>query len=100
MYNWISKRSYNQGDNRQPYFWQDNHGREIDCLLVNGEKITAIEIKSGKTISPHYFDNLGYWRALTALPEHQEFVVYGGDQTLKTNAGILVGWKDLDRIVE
>ena len=94
------KRSYNQGDNRQPYFWQDNHGREIDCLLVNGEKITAIEIKSGKTISPHYFDNLGYWRALTALPEHQEFVVYGGDQTLKTNAGILVGWKDLDRIVE
>ena len=92
------KRSFNRGENRQPYDWQDNHGKEIDCLLVNGEKVTAIEIKSGKTISISYFENLNYWRSLTTLPENQEYVVYGGDQSMQTSAGTLISWKDLDRI--
>lgn len=92
------KRSFNRGENRQPYYWQDNHGKEIDCLLVNGEKVTAIEIKSGKTISISYFENLNYWRSLTTLPENQEYVVYGGDQSMQTSAGTLISWKDLDRI--
>mgnify|MGYP001076582411 FL=1 len=92
------KRSFNRGENRQPYYWQDNHGKEIDCLLVNGEKVTAIEIKSGKTISISYFENLNYWRSLAALPENQEYVVYGGDQSMQTSAGTLISWKDLDRI--
>jgi len=92
------KRSFNRGENRLPYYWQDNHGKEIDCLLVNGEKVTAIEIKSGKTISTSYFENLNYWRSLTALPENQEYVVYGGDQSMQTSAGTLISWKDLDRI--
>ena len=40
-----------------------------DCLLVDGEKVTPVEIKSGKTMSSSYFDNLQYWRQLAALPE-------------------------------
>ena len=92
------KRSYNRGENRQPYYWQDNHGKEIDCLLVNGEKVAAVEIKSGKTMSTSYFDNLKYWRSLAALPENQEYVVYGGDQSMQTSAGTLISWKNLDQI--
>ncbi|PKO01236.1 MAG: AAA family ATPase [Chloroflexi bacterium HGW-Chloroflexi-4] len=92
------KRSYNRGENRQPYYWQDNHGKEIDCLLVNGERVTAVEIKSGKTVSTSYFENLIYWRSLAALPENQEYVVYGGDQSMQTGAGTLISWKNLDRI--
>lgn len=92
------KRSYNRGENRQPYFWQDNHGKEIDCLLVNGGRVTAVEIKSGKTISTSYFENLNYWRSLAALPENQEYVVYGGEQSMQTSAGTLISWKNLNRI--
>jgi uncharacterized protein len=92
------KRSYNRGDNRQPYYWQDNHGKEIDCLLVNGERITAVEIKSGKTMSNSYFDNLNYWQSLAALPENHGFVVYGGEQSMQISAGTLTSWRNLDRI--
>lgn len=92
------KRNFNHGENRQPYFWQDNHGKEVDCLLVNGEQVTPVEIKSGKTISASYFDNLKYWRSLAALPEDQGHVVYGGEQTMQTSAGTLVSWRNLDRI--
>lgn len=92
------KRSYNRGENRQPYYWQDSHGKEIDCLLVNGESVTVIEIKSGKTMSTSYFDNLRYWRSLAASPENPGYVVYGGDQSMQTSAGTLISWRNLDRI--
>jgi predicted AAA+ superfamily ATPase len=92
------KRNLHRGDNRQPYFWQDNHGKEIDCLLVDGENVTPVEIKSGKTLSTSYFDNLKYWRPLASLPEDQGYVVYGGEQSMQTGAGTFVGWRHLERI--
>lgn len=94
------KRNYNRGENRQPYFWQDSHGKEIDCLLVDGEKMTPVEIKSGKTMSASFFDHLQYWQKLASLPESQGYVVYGGEESLKTSFGNLMSWRDLDRIIE
>ena len=92
------KRSFHRGENRQPFFWQDSRGKEIDCLLVDGEEITPVEIKAGKTMSISYFDNLKYWRALADLPEDQGFVVYGGDQSMQTSTGAFISWRHLDRI--
>ena len=96
--NELIKRSYNRGDNRMPYFWQENHGKEIDCMLVDGEQITPLEIKSGRTMSTSYFENLAYWRTLAELTEDQVFVVYGGDDSMRTSAGWLVSWRELERI--
>ena len=92
------KRYYNRGENLQPYFWQDNHGKEIDCLLVNGERITPVEVKSGKTITTSYFDNLKYWRSLASLSEDQGYVVYGGEQSMHTSGGELISWRNLASI--
>ena len=92
------KRSFNRGENRQSYFWQDSRGKEVDCLLVDGEKITPLEIKSGKTMSASYFDNLNYWQSLAGLPENQGCVVYGGEASMQTKAGVLISWRHLDRI--
>lgn len=92
------KRNFNRGEYRPPYFWQDSRGKEIDCLLVDGENIVPVEIKSGKTISNSYFDNLEYWRSLAAAPEGQGYVVYGGEQSLQTSAGSFISWRQLNRI--
>lgn len=96
--NEFSKRYFNRGENRQPYFWQDNHGKKIDCLLVEGEGQFPVEIKSGRTYSSNYFDNLVAWRALAGLPADVGCVVYGGDQSLKTSAGELVSWREVGKI--
>lgn len=93
------KRNFNRGENRWPYFWQDNHGKEIDCLLEDGENILPVEVKSGKTMSASYFDNLKFWQSLTARPEGSGVVVYGGDQSMQTSAGALLTWRELDRIL-
>ena len=96
------KRSFDRGENRQPYFWQEDlRGKEVDCLLVDGEKITPLGIfTSGKTMSVSYFDNLKYWRQLAAVPENQGYVVYGGEQSMQINAssGSLISWQELERI--
>jgi predicted AAA+ superfamily ATPase len=92
------KRNFHLGENRYPFFWQDSHGKEIDCLLVNGEEVTPVEIKSGKTMSISYFDSLKYWHTLAALPENQGYVVYGGEQSMQTSAGTFISWRQLERI--
>lgn len=92
------KRGLHRGKRRYPYFWRDSQGREIDCLLVNGESIRPVEIKAGKTISNNYLKNLKYWLELAGMSEDQGYVVYGGEKSLQTGAGSFVSWRDLDRI--
>lgn len=65
---------------------------------VNGEKIIPVEIKSGKTMSTSYFDNLQSWQQLTAVPEDQGYVVYVGEQSMQSSAGSFISWQELDRI--
>jgi len=93
------KRDFHRGKRRYPYFWRDSQGKEIDCLLVDGEDITPIEIKSGKTISNSYLKNLKYWLQLAGITEYQGYVVYGGEKSLQTGTGSFVSWRDLDRII-
>lgn len=92
------KRNFHRGENRLPHFWRDNHGSEIDCLLVDGERVIPIEIKSGKTLAPSYFEGLKYWQQLAGLPDEQGYVVYGGEQSMQTSTGAYVSWRHLDRL--
>jgi uncharacterized protein len=92
------KNDIHRGKRSQAYFWQDSQGKEIDCLLVEGEESLPIEIKSGRTMSNSYFANLKYWRALAKMPEDWGYVVYGGEKTLETSIGSFVSWQDLDCI--
>jgi len=92
------KRVLNHGERRNPYFWQDSQGKEIDCLLIDGEVVIPVEIKAGKTITNSYFNNLNYWRQLAGMPDDYGYVVYGGEKSLNTRDGSFVSWRQLDRI--
>lgn len=96
--NELVKRTLNQGQRNLPYFWRDNHGREIDCILGQGTTLTPVEVKSGKTISERYFKNLEWWRSVATVPVDPGYVVYGGDQSLKLSAGHLLSWRDMDQL--
>jgi predicted AAA+ superfamily ATPase len=78
------KRALHQGERPQLYFWQDNKGREIDCLLERQGELVAVELKSGKTAVSDYFANLRYWQQLNPSLPATGFVVYGGDLSLQT----------------
>ncbi len=91
------KRDLNQGVRQRLWFWRDSQGKEIDCLLPNGDKLIPVEIKAGKTISGSYFSNINYWQQLTGQ-KNPGYVVYGGDASLQTSNGNLVSWQELEMV--
>ncbi len=96
----LYKEFYNQGKEPSLYFWRDSHGHEIDCLLDYNLELTPIEIKSSKTIRNSFFDALKFWSKLAGINEHNNFLVYGGDEDLERSFCKIVSWKNVGGILD
>lgn len=92
------KTRLNNGLRSNCYFWRDNKGIEIDCIIENGNKLTPIEIKSGYTFNQDFFKNLNYWNNLSGNSNENSYVIYGGDSSRDTKDGALLSWNELDKI--
>lgn len=89
------KTRLNNGLRSNCYFWRDNKGIEIDCIIENGNLITPVEIKSGNTFNQDFFKNLNYWNKLSGNTNKNTYVIYGGDSSRETKDGKLLTWNDL-----
>ncbi len=82
------------------YFWRTHGGQEIDFLIESGNKITAIEVKSGKTIHPQIirkFQNaLAPWRESNY--EVDSRIIYGGEESFSAFNTTVVPWYELDTL--
>ncbi len=94
----LLKNRYNQGKKSNLYFWRDNHGHEIDCLIENREQLKSLEIKSSQTTNTAFFDGLRYWKSLTGDETGGSAVVFGGDASIQVSKGDYISWRDLERI--
>ena len=95
------KYRFNQAKESNLYFWRDQHGHEIDCLIEHGGRdLIPVEIKSGRTANNDYFKEIAYWNALSGNTPDRSFVVYGGDQSQQRTAGRLIGYADLDPVLK
>lgn len=90
----VIKDQFNQGLPMNGWFWQDQSGKEIDLIMQSGNNTYAIEIKSGKTFNPSYFQHLSYWQKLSGHDIDQSAVIYGGDSSFKTSSGRLISWRE------
>lgn len=96
----LIKNRLNQGLNPQIWFWKDNSGKEIDCLLEDGENIMAIEIKSGKTFNKEMARGLEDWPKISGLSikAGNRKLVYAGEQKSMINGIELVPWNGIVKI--
>ena len=85
--NELTKNWLNQGKRPAFYFWSDQSNHEVDLVIDRGVKLTAIEVKSGKTIQPDFFKGLQYFGKLA--PGTDAFLIYGGD-TAQQRTGVRV----------
>lgn len=88
------KTRYNQGRRSSFYFWRDRSGNEIDLVVELGGKLKPVEIKSGKTVNPHFFNGLKKWMSLAGETGIDPMLVYGGNISLKQNEIRIVSWMD------
>ncbi len=95
------KYRFNKGRESNLYFWRDQHGHEIDCIIeYQGRDLIPVEMKAGRTANKDYFKDITYWNALSGNTADRSFVVYGGDQSQQRPAGRLVGYENLDPVLE
>lgn len=94
----IVKSRYHRGLRSNCYFWRDHKGREIDCILNDGTNLLPVEMKAAKTFSTEFFANIFFLKQITD-EVGDAYVVFGGDQALDTKAGKLIGWRDIDQLL-
>lgn len=96
--NEILKNSLNRNLFPRHYFWNAAGVHEIDLLLDQGGRLLPIEIKSGRTINPSFFDGLRYFQALSGALPTESFLVYGGDEIQQRSLAQVLSWKNLHQI--
>ena len=96
----LMKQKFNKGEMPHLFFWRDQHGHEVDCILEHKASTLSIEIKAGQTVSSDYFNGLVYWNTLAKKPLSEGIVVYGGTEKQTREKGRVIGWRDLASVFE
>jgi predicted AAA+ superfamily ATPase len=93
----LLKGRYNAIKTNNLFFFRDNSGHEVDCLLDRGSYCVPVEIKSSQTINESFFDNLMYYNALQNNSV-RPVLVYGGDESYSREAADIISFKELHKI--
>ncbi len=95
------KQWFNQGSSAPIYFWRDKNGAiEVDCLIEQNATLTPIEIKSGETFTPHFFDSLSKWSTIAQQPHRNNYLVYAGNKSFTGTNGNLVTWEQAGSLMK
>jgi hypothetical protein len=94
----ILKARYNRGVDPDIYFWRDNVGTEIDVVFEDGPSVKALEIKSGKTISPELTTNLDAWMRYSGASARDCALVYAGDSEMRWKDISISSWRKIENI--
>ncbi len=96
----LLKARYNRALDANVTFWRDHAGQEVDLLIDLGDRLMPVEVKSGQTVVPDFFDGLKRWIALAGPAAGEAWVVYGGTRR-QTRPGITVlPWRDIAELAD
>ena len=90
----LAKYRYNKGLEPHIYFWRDNKGSEVDCILEHQNSLIPVEIKAGKTISNDFFKMLHYWSKLASDKAGIPYLIYGGTESQNRSTVRVKGWHE------
>jgi uncharacterized protein len=96
----LLKYRMNRGLQPHLYFWRDNKGNEVDCLIEHENKLIPIEIKAGKTIATDFFKGLDYWIKIATDKVGQPYLIYGGNEIQKRSTAHVIPWHDSNYVYE
>ncbi|MCF8235439.1 MAG: ATP-binding protein [Bacteroidales bacterium] len=92
----LRKYLFNHTNRRDMYFWRDNSGKEIDCIIGESQNPKAIEIKSSYTIHQDFYKNLKWWHAVSGSQNLS--LIYGGNDSYTRSGFMTLGWKDCVKV--
>ncbi|MFH2203253.1 MAG: ATP-binding protein [Elusimicrobiota bacterium] len=87
----VHKAFAHLGESPPLYYWRDRTGHEIDLIVESGRSLTAVEIKSAKTVSSDFFKQLRYFAGLKGV-SGDSVLVYGGEESTKREGVRIRTW--------
>lgn len=90
----IVKQFYNKAKNPTVYFWRDNHGHEVDCIIERGAELLPVEIKASMTFQSNFLNGLSYWQNLYG--NNKGLLIYSGNESWHVNNIKIESWQDFD----
>lgn len=94
----IAKNFYNRAENPPIFFWRDNTGNEVDCLLDMQTSIKSIEIKSSTTINSDFFKGLKFYKKLN--DRSTAYLIYGGNENKLQKEAQILSWNNTKQLTE
>ena len=95
----VLKWRLHRGLPERMFHLRETRGAEVDLLVEEGDRLTAVEVKSGATIAPDFFRSLQRLRDEVSSHEpHLRFdprVVYGGEAAQHRSAATVIPWREL-----
>ncbi len=95
----LLKGRYNLGRPSNLFFWKDRSGREVDVVIDTGEKLIAVEMKSGQTIASDFFRGLDSWVRISGDASAKPWLVYGGSERQSRAQAEVLPWMEIDELV-
>ena len=89
------KHRFNRGLSADLYFWRDNHGLEVDLVFEHGQRLQAVECKSGVTYSADWLGPARRWCQAVGAEAAAPVLVYGGDSSHARVDHQVLSWQDL-----
>lgn len=80
------------------HHYRESRGLEIDLLIGRGDRLDAVEIKSGATLATDFFRNLDRLPerlAAAGLAEGRRFLVYGGETSQRRTQARVLPWREV-----
>ncbi|MGA8163526.1 MAG: ATP-binding protein [Waddliaceae bacterium] len=94
----LIKQRCNRGKQPNCFFWRDDKGHEVDCILELGGEINPIEIKATETIRKEFFKNLTYFSEISGANPRNTYLIYGGKENQIRREGKVVGWPSINEL--
>lgn len=90
----LLKQRLNNGLPDNLYYWRDKTGNEVDVVLESANKLTAIELKAGETISLDYFKGIEYFASVTNQVQKKILIYNGTDTQERKNNTSIFPWNN------
>ena len=96
----IAKGFVNQGKPISVYFWRTHGGQEVDFILEHGVTPSAVEVKSGMTVTSSMLHSLKNTTSLWKDNPPTRCVIYGGNESHKISGCKILPWHQVDELME
>ncbi len=97
----LLKQRLNRGLDPQLYYYRDVQKNEIDLLFKTGNHLIPIEIKSAKTYTPEFLNQIRLFQEIVGKERVPKgYLIYTGDQEQQIHGIELLNYKHAARIME